>query len=58
MKATAVSNRNSYAHRHQAPRYPNCPSRRITVDKVVDVLLSAAITLGCVVILVALFALA
>ena len=58
MKATTVSNRAYYPSRRQAPRYPNCTPRRVTAQNVVDLLLSAAITVASVVILLFLLVLA
>ena len=54
MKATAIPRYDYYAARRKASRYPGCTARRFSAEKLVDTLLSAAITLAVVVILLAL----
>jgi len=54
MKATALTRYNYYAARRKASRYPGCSAHRFSAEKLVDTLLAAAITLGVVVILLAL----
>lgn len=52
MKATAMRSYNYYATRRQTPsRYPNAATRRFTVQKLVDILLAAVITVAVVAIL-------
>jgi len=51
MKASAVSSYNYYAAHRKSSRYPNCPNRRFSLEKLLDILLSASITLAVVVIL-------
>ena len=57
MKATAIPRYNYYAARRKGSRYPGCTTRRFSAEKLVDVLLCAAITLAAVVILLALLVL-
>ncbi len=58
MKATAMRSYNYYANRHPAPsRYPNAVRRRFSVQKLVDLLLAAVITVAVVAILMFLLAL-
>lgn len=54
MKATALPRYDYYAVRRKATRYPGCTARRFSAEKLVDTLLAAAITLGVVVIMLAL----
>ena len=54
MKATALPRYDYYAVRRKATRYPGCTTRRFSAEKLVDTLLAAAITLGVVVIMLAL----
>ena len=54
MKATTVTRYNYYAPRRKSARYPGCTTHRFCAEKLVDTLLAAAITLGGVVILLAL----
>jgi hypothetical protein len=54
MKATTVTRYNYYAPRRKGARYPGCTTHRFCAEKLVDTLLAAAITLGAVVILLAL----
>lgn len=54
MKATAITRYDYYASRRKNIRYPGCTARRFSAEKLVDILLAAAITLGVVVILLAL----
>ena len=58
MKASAVSSYNYYAAHRKGSRYPNCPIRRFTMEKLLDILLAATITLAVVVILLFLLMLA
>lgn len=58
MKATAMRSYNPYAARRRAPsRYPNAAEHRFSLEKLVDFLLAAAITLAMVTILLFLLAL-
>ena len=54
MKATAITRYNYYASHRKSARYPGCTARRFSTEKLVDTLLAAAITLGVVVIMLAL----
>lgn len=51
MKTTAAPNYHLYTTRHKADRYPGCTRKRFTLEKLVDTLLAAAITVAAVVIL-------
>lgn len=58
MKATAMRSYNYYATRNRTPsRYPNAAGNRFCVQKLVDLLLAAAITVAVVTILLFLLAL-
>ena len=54
MKATAITRYDYYAARRKSARYPGCTARRFSAEKLIDTLLAFAITLGVVVILLAL----
>lgn len=54
MKATAIRSYDYYAFRRSRQRYPNGRERRPFLEKLVDSLLAAAITLAVVVILLVL----
>lgn len=51
MKATAAVNYHFYTARHKADRFPGCTRKRFSWNKVLDILLAAAITVAAVVIL-------
>lgn len=57
MKTTAIRSYNYYACRRNPARYPNCASKRYVMEKFLDTLLAAAITVAVVAILLFLFVL-
>ena len=57
MKTTAIRSYNYYASHRSANRYPNCASRRHIMEKLLDTVLAAAITVAVVAILLFLFVL-
>ncbi len=58
MKVTAMRSYNAYAARRRTPsRYPNAAEHRFSLEKLVDFLLAAAITVAMVTILLFLLAL-